>query len=165
MSKRVLIQSSLLPKMALIEVPDDATLADVRREALQLIPPAKRHESLHVTFEDAAESSSAAHGKESTEVVDGLRAHVSACKKVMVNVRYFGKTASRDFAAAVRLKVVKDWAVKEFSLADAEAARHSLRLPNAQEELSADVHLGSLAEEGTCSVTLDLLPSDRINGA
>jgi hypothetical protein len=165
MSKRIIIQSPLLPNMALAEVPDGATEDAVRRAALEAIPTAQRSKDLEVTFESSDDEADTGGGKSQFELVDGMRVHVSRCKKVAVTVRYFGKTPkSREFAPAVRVKVVKDWAVKAFELSPTEAARHSLRLPDVQEELSGDVQIGSLVVQDTCGVTLDLVPSDRING-
>lgn len=169
MAKRLLIQSPFLPSMTLAEVADDASIADVRRAALAAIPDASRESDLEVTFErhndediDGDDDDDKA-GK--VEVVDGLRVHVGRCKKVEVTVRYFGKSKARKFAPSARIKRVKNWATKVFEVPAAEAARHSLRLPDSTEELAADVHVGTLVVKGTCAVVLDLVPSDRINGA
>lgn len=169
MTKRLLIQSPLLTSMTLAEVADNATLADVRRAALAAIPEAQRAKDLEVTFErnddDDIDGDDDEERDDKIDVVDGLRIHVSRCKKVEVTVRYFGKSKARKFVPSARIKRVKNWATKVFEVPAAEAARHSLRLPDTTEELAADVHVGTLVLKGTCGVVLDLVPSDRINGA
>jgi hypothetical protein len=168
MTKRILLQSALLPKMALIEVPDDADEAVVRHMSLAAIPQAHQHVGLVVSFEKGGhdDDESDDEDDESTVVVvDGLRIHIGHCKRVEVTVRHFGSSISRKFSPAARLKRVKNWAVKELAIPPAEAARESFRLSGSQEELGDDVHVGTLVTAGTCSVTLDLVPSDRVNGA
>lgn len=169
MAKRLLIQSPLLTSMTLAEVADNATLADARRAALAAIPEAQRTKDLEVTFERNDDDDIDGVDDEERDakivVIDGLRVHVGRCKKVEVTVRYFGKPKTRKFVPSARIKRVKNWATKVFEVPAAEAARHSLRLPDTTEELAADVHVGTLVLKGTCGVVLDLVPSDRINGA
>lgn len=170
MAKRLLIQSPLLTSMTLAEVADNATLDDVRRAALATIPEAQRTKDLEVTFERNDDDDIDGDGDDEerdgkSDVIDGLRVHVGRCKKVEVTVRYFGKSKTRKFVPSARIKRVKNWATKVFEVPAAEAARHSLRLPDTTEELAADVHVGTLVLKGTCGVVLDLVPSDRINGA
>lgn len=168
MTKRILLQSVLLPKMALIQVPDDADEAVVRQTCLAAIPQPHQHADLVVSFERGShdDDESDDDDDESTAVVaDGLRVHIGHCKRVDVTVRHFGTSILRKFSPAARLKRVKKWAVKELAIPPAEAARESFRLPGSQEELGDDVHVGTLVTAGTCSVTLDLVPSDRVNGA
>lgn len=161
MSLRILLQSPFLAEMRLIEVPDGADFDAVHHAALDAIPEEHRSAENDVTVESDDDKES--HGK--PKVVDGMRVHVGRCKKVSVTVRFMGPSESHAFPPSNRIKRVKDWAVKAFKVADAEAARHGLYIPGSDQELSADVHIGALVEAGTCGVTLDLLPTDRIHGA
>lgn len=157
---RILLQSPFLTEMTLLEVSDDVDFETVRQAALDAIPLESRHPDNEVSVEGDDDAKSALESK----VTDGMRLHVSRCKKITVVVRYMGQPKSHDFAPATRVKRVKDWAVHEFKIPDAEAARHGLYLPGTEQELSGDTHIGSLAHSAACLLTLDLLPTDRIQG-
>lgn len=162
MTNRILLQSPFLTEMTLLEVADDAGFDVVCQAALEAIPLESRHPENVVSVEYESDNDKHAHGV--PKVKDGMRVHVGRCKKVSVVVRYMGNPASHDFPPTTRVKRVKDWAVREFKIPEAEAARHGLYLPGTEQELSGDVHVGALVCD-TCSLTLDLLPTDRINGA
>ncbi|MBS0437102.1 MAG: hypothetical protein JSR75_19825 [Proteobacteria bacterium] len=161
MSLRILLQSPFISEMRLIEVPEGSDFEAVCRAALDAIPEEHRSAENDVTVEGDDEKEG--HGK--PKVKDGMRVHVGRCKKASVTVRFMGDTKSHEFPPASRIRRVKDWAVKEFRVAEAEAARHGLYIPGSEQELSADVHIGTLVQACTCGVTLDLLPTDRIHGA
>lgn len=165
MSLRILLQSPFLADMVLVEVPDGSSFDAVRHAALEAIPQAHRSPENEVTVEPDEDDHGNGLGKAEAKVKDGMRVHVSRCKKVAVVVRFMGQPpASHEFPPANRVKRVKDWAVKEFKIADAEAARHGLYIPGSDKELGADVQIGALVQDGTCAVTLDLLPTERIHG-
>lgn len=158
---RILLQSPFLTEMTLLEVADDAGFDAVCQAALEAIPLESRHPENVVSVEHESDDKHA-HGE--PKVKDGMRVHVGHCKKVSVVLRYMGSPASHDFPPTTRVKRVKDWAVREFKIPEAEAARHGLYLPGTEQELSGDVHVGTLVRDN-CSLALDLLPTDRIHGA
>lgn len=50
------------------------------------------------------------------------------------------------------------------NLSPEQAAKHVLAVPGADHFLADSVHIGSLAQPGSCAVTLDLLPRERFEG-
>lgn len=159
---RILLQSPFLADMTLVEVPDSAGFDAVRQAVLAAIPANYRHPENEMTVE-GGEDDRQASGEQ--KVKDGMRVHVGRCKQVTLTVRFMGQPNSHHFPPATRIKRIKEWAVREFNVAAAEASRHGLYLAGTDEELSGDVHIGSLVRDGGCSLTLDLLPTDRIQGA
>jgi len=90
--------------------------------------------------------------------------HHSRCKRIAVVVRYAGKTFEDEFGPGTTLKAVKRRAEKKLHIDPADAAELSLQLAGTTDRPDEATHVGSLADPGSCSVTFDLVPSDRING-
>lgn len=92
--------------------------------------------------------------------------HRGRCHRVKVTVRFNGVNHEHEFGPATLIKTVRTWACgpHAFKLSPVEAAKHVLALPGADHFLDDDVHIGSVATEGTCAVTLDLLPRSRFEG-
>jgi hypothetical protein len=92
--------------------------------------------------------------------------HRGRCHRVKVTVRFNGVNHEHGFGPATTIKTVRTWACgpHAFKLSPVEAAKHVLALPGADHFLDDGVHNGSVATEGTCAVTLDLLPRSRFEG-
>ena len=92
--------------------------------------------------------------------------HRGRCRRVKVTVRFNGTNHEHEYGPATTIKTVRAWACgpDAFDLPPAEAAKHVLAGPGADHFLDDGVHIGSVATEGTCAVTLDLLPRSRFEG-
>ena len=93
--------------------------------------------------------------------------HRGHCHRVKVTVRFTGSTTSTSFGPATTIKTVRYLGMRTptaFKLSPVEAAKHVLALPGADHFLNDGVHIGSVATQGTCAVTLDLLPRSRFEG-
>lgn len=163
MKTRVYIQSEFLSDIKMVEVEANATVDEVRKACLTVMPEEARSAELHLFEEDADESSQA------TTVGDlkkdhGIRIHLHRCKHVGVTVRYNGQQRMHRFGPGTTIGRVKKWAAREFGLTDADAAEHVLQIAGTTTQPDADIHLGSLASHTQCSVVFDLVPAHRING-
>jgi hypothetical protein len=91
--------------------------------------------------------------------------HRGRCHRVDVVVRFNGEF-TRDFAPGTTIKRVYRWVSgpDAANLSPEQAAKHVLAVPGADHFLSDRVHIGSLVQPGSCTITLDLLPRERFEG-
>lgn len=91
--------------------------------------------------------------------------HRGRCRRVEVFVRFNGEFI-RDFGPGTTIKTVYRWVSgpDAANLSPEQAAKHVLAVPGADHFLADSVHIGSLVQPGSCSVTLDLLPRERFEG-
>lgn len=92
------------------------------------------------------------------------RLHMNKCHAVGVAIRFNGRSLDHRFAPGVTIARVHDWAAKAFGLSRRDAAEHVLQLQNSSEQPDSDIHIGTLAAEGTCSIAFDLVPRKRVEG-
>ena len=92
--------------------------------------------------------------------------HHGRCHRVEVVVRFNADRFEDDFGPGTTIKTVYKWVAGSdaANLSADQAAKHVLALPGANAFLDAGVHVGSLVTEGSCKVTLDLLPRERFEG-
>jgi hypothetical protein len=114
----------------------------------------------HLFLEDGSEPIG------NNQLVEGgsLFVHHNSCKRIQVTVRYAGKSFNETFGPGVTLKVIKRRAEKALEIDETDAAELSLQVEGTIDRPDEATHIGSLSSPGTCSVSLDLVPSDRING-
>lgn len=94
----------------------------------------------------------------------GGRVHLVRCREIAVRVYYSGREILQPFAPGTRLKRVKEWAAKEFSLAAGDAIEHVLQVNGTNERPNAATPLSQLVGGHDCSVVLDLVPDKRVEG-
>jgi hypothetical protein len=103
-----------------------------------------------------------------TTTIEGLkhgsRVHVTHCKKIKVTVHYMDRTIDRAFAPGIRVRTVKQWAVREFKLSPTDAGEHVIQLCNSTTQPPTDMALAELVNGGHCDVCFDLVPEKRIEG-
>lgn len=164
MSKRVYIQSELLPEIRLIEV--DETVDGARLKALCIaeLPSESREDEVFLFQEDGTEELHA-----SVKVVDifteqGGHVHLHRCRHIKVSVRFSGRTIEHEFQPGTTVGKVKKWAVKEFGMPPADAAEHVLQILGTSDQPDVATHIGTLAPFPKCAVAFDLVPSHRIQG-
>lgn len=91
--------------------------------------------------------------------------HRNRCHRVEVIVRFNGEFI-RNFGPGTTIKTVYRWVSGSdaANLSPEQAAKHVLAVPGADHFLANSVHIGSLIQSGSCTVTLDLLPRERFEG-
>ncbi len=94
----------------------------------------------------------------------GSRVHVTHCKKIKVAVHYMDRTIDSAFAPGIRVRTVKQWAVREFKLNPTDAGEHVLQLCNSTTQPPTDTALAELVSGEHCDVCFDLVPEKRIEG-
>ena len=99
------------------------------------------------------------------DVVGPLRLHCTRCRKIDVVVRFNGEEAKRHFPPGTTVERVRRWASRRaFKLAPRDAAEHVLQILDKTTRPDRDLHIGAVAEHGTCAVAFDLVPSKRVEG-
>jgi hypothetical protein len=97
----------------------------------------------------------------------GDRKHVfrGKRKRVAVTILFNGERRKHEFSASTRVKRVFRWATSEhgFDLSDADAAEHTLALPDNTIPAS-DAHIGSLDDATPGHVEFRLIPKHRYEG-
>lgn len=169
MTIRVYVQSEYLSDVKLVEVDDDATLHDLKRAALGLLPVGTDVSELSLSFEDDGDEDGEENRPVVTHVRDlkkdhGIRIHLHRCKHVEVHVRFANETVHRKFRPATTVGRVRDWAGRKLGMDPGDIAEHVLQVAGTTEQPDVDVHIGILSRCPQCSVTFDLVPAHRING-
>ncbi|MEB3286893.1 MAG: hypothetical protein VKJ04_05265 [Vampirovibrionales bacterium] len=94
--------------------------------------------------------------------------HANRCRQVDVTVEYAGQSKSRKFPPTAKVKVVKEWAVRqdwEPPIDPAERPKFALFLPETDSEaLSEASRIGIYLTKGKCSLTLELAYQERQQG-
>jgi len=91
--------------------------------------------------------------------------HVHRHHRIEVVVNFKEREESRRFSPATTVGRVQRWATrKAFELDPEEASEYVLQLADSTERPSPETHLGSLVRGDDCSLTFDLVLSERING-
>ena len=94
-----------------------------------------------------------------------LKIHISRCRKVRVTVHFKDKSVHDDFAPGITIAHVKTWAaVRKLGMSEEDASHHHLQINGTTDQPDPGVHVGSLVQFTTCSVTFDLVATPRVNG-
>lgn len=96
----------------------------------------------------------------------GLKVHLHRCRHVKVIVMFNGKTVDCHFAPSATIASVKRWAAeKEFGMSQDEASEHVLQITGTHDRPPPGTHIGALTDDKVDSLSFDLVPDERINGA
>lgn len=165
MPTRVYIQSEHFPDIKLVEIDDDATIEELKRAVLALLPPGTDAAELTLSVEDDDDDahSGATHVKH-LKKEHGVRVHLHRCKHVDVHVRFGAEVVHREFRPAATVGRVRLWAGHKLGMAPGDIAEHVLQIAGTNEQPDVDIHVGTLTKCPQCSVTFDLVPAHRING-
>lgn len=161
MKRQVFVQSEYLADIAVLEVDSNVKLPQLREQLLKLLPEAAERGGVHIYLED--QDDEAAFDK-LKEVPDGLRVQLNRSKGIDVIVRYAGRDVRRTLRPSYTVQAVKQWATQELGIQPSDAAELMLQVAGTSIRPELDVHIGSLAK-GEKSITFDLVPSPRVNGA
>jgi hypothetical protein len=165
MPTRVYIQSEHFPDIKLVEINDDATIDELKRAVLALLPPGTDATELTLSVEDDDDDAhaGATHVKH-LKKEHGVRVHLHRCKHVDVHVRFGAEVVHRQFRPAATVGRVRLWAGHKLGMAPGDIAEHVLQIAGTTEQPDVDIHVGTLTKCPQCSVTFDLVPAHRING-
>lgn len=165
MPTRVYIQSEHFPDIKLVEINDDATIDELKRAVLALLPPGTDSTELTLSVEDDDDDAhvGATHVKH-LKKEHGVRVHLHRCKHVDVHVRFGAEVVHRQFRPAATVGRVRLWAGHKLGMAPGDIAEHVLQIAGTTEQPDVDIHVGTLTKCPQCSVTFDLVPAHRING-
>ena len=96
----------------------------------------------------------------------GLKVHIHRCRYVKVIVMFNGKTVDCHFAPSATVARVKRWATeKEFGMSEDEASEHVLQIAGTHDRPAPGTHIGALTDDKVDSLSFDLVPDERVNGA
>lgn len=165
MPTRVYIQSEHFPDIKLVEIDDHATIDDLKRAALALLPPGTDPSELMLSVEDDDDDTHvhATHVKDLRKE-HGTRVHLHRCMHVEVHVRFGSNVVQHQFRPATTVGRVRIWAGHKLGMQPGDIAEHVLQIEGTNEQPDVDTHVGTLTKFPQCSVTFDLVPAHRING-
>lgn len=165
MLTRVYVQSEYFPDVRLVEVDDEATIDELMRLAIALLPPGTDETEVILSVEDDDEDAHAhsTHVKH-LKKEHGIRLHLHRCKHVEVHVRFGAEIVHHQFRPATTVARIRLWAGYELGMALGDIAEHVLQIAGTTEQPDGDTHVGTLAKCPHCSVAFDLVPAHRING-
>lgn len=96
----------------------------------------------------------------------GLKVHIHRCRHVKVTVTFNGKMVERHFAPSSTVARVKRWAAeKEFGMSEDDAGEHVLQIEGTHDRPAPGTHVGALTNDRADSLSFDLVPDERVNGA
>ncbi len=159
MKRTVFVQSELLDDIKVVETEHHLSPAELRKLLFAILPPFE-----HPVFVFIENHDDECGFNDLKEVPEGLRVHVHRHRTVDVTVRYAGRTVHKAFAPSTTIEAVKRHATRELGMTPSDAAELMLQVAGTDLRPDPDVHIGTLAKGHECKVTLDLVPSPRING-
>jgi hypothetical protein len=165
MQTRVYVQSEHFPDIKLVEIDDHATIDELKRAALALLPAGTDASELTLSVEDDDDDAyaQATHVKH-LKKEQGIRVHIHRCKHVEVQVRFGAEAVHHQFRPATTVGRVRQWAGHKLGMQPDDIAEHVLQIAGTNEQPDVDTHIGTLTACPACSVTFDLVPAHRING-
>lgn len=96
----------------------------------------------------------------------GLKLHFSSCHCIKVYVTFNGATVDHEFAPGTTVASVKRWTTESvFKMSAEDAGEHVLQITGTHDRPAPSIHVGTLAPRKTCTVSFDLVPDERVNGA
>jgi len=163
MSKSIIfIQVQGRPGIIEAEVPESATLGELH-EALAAAGAGVDAETF-IFIDESEDHEQGERGQRVERLKRGSRVHLSRCRRIKTTVHYLDKTAERDFPPGARVRAVKDWAVRTFSLNPKDAAEHVLQICNSTKRPSSDTPLHELVDGTGCALCFDFVPEKRVEG-
>jgi len=164
---RVYIQSEYFPDVKLVEIDDHATIEELKRVVLALLPAGTDSSELILSVEDDEDNchAKATHVKHlKKEKEHGIRVHLHRCKHVDVQVRFGADVVNHQFPPATTISRIRLWVGHKLGMKPGDIADHVLQIAGTNKQPEGDIHIGSLVKCPQCSITFDFVPAHRING-
>jgi hypothetical protein len=163
MTIRIFVQSEHLPDIALVKIAKTATVDELRRACLQLLPEHLRTGDF-ILFEEDQDNALASDRVLNIETGHSIHVHLSRCEHVDVTVRYAGRNIAKKFRPSTTIERIKTWAAHELGIAEHDADELVLQLAGTDVQPDKNRHIGNYAKCPDCSVVLDLVAVYRVNG-
>jgi hypothetical protein len=157
---KVFVEGAGIPKVTLFSVPEDGTVQDV----LEAVKELTDKQDLQVWIEDSDEPLNPNISLKDSGIKARSHLHIHTCHQINVTVNFNGEAKSHPFPPAKTIGTVKKWADHQFNLKDVDSTDYVLQVCNTADRPSEDTHLGSLTNPDDCSLCLDLVPKQRIEG-
>jgi hypothetical protein len=151
------------PRVELIQLDENATVADLIEAARKAGLPDDRKDGASVFAHDADHPLDLTLTLKAAGVRDKHRVHVHRCKKVEVTLHFNERTEKLTFPPAATVDKVKKEFVKSLDMSKVDASEHVLQLCGSADRPDPDTHIGSLVC-GCCALCFDLVPIKRIEG-
>lgn len=164
MKNRVYVQSEFFSDIKLVEIEDGASVGDLKKACLALLPPETHEVEIHLFAEDDDQPHEGHHKVERLKKPHGTHVHLHRCTHVDVTVRFAGQAVSHNFRPSTTIGRVRQWAGEKLGMQPGDVAEHVLQVAGSSEQPDVDVHVGTLAKCPSCSVQFDMVPAHRING-
>ena len=163
---RVYIQSEYFADIKLVEIDDDASIADLKIAALKLLPDDTDVSDIELSVEDDDDDQDHAQRARVRDLVKahGVRVHLHRCKHIEVTVRFGAEEVQHKFPPATTVGRIRQWAGHKLGMQPGDIAEHVLQIVGTNEQPDVDIHIGTLAKCPKCVVAFDLVPAHRING-
>ena len=145
-----------------VDLPDDLSPESVHAALKEV--GAEIGEDLILFHDDEDEPIETRGHNRPLRIKQGAKLHLTRCRKIDVTINYLDKTERHTFAPGTRIRRVKAWAVKEFKLAERDAAEHVLQVCNSPDRPPTDTPLHKLVRHGDCDLCFDLVPDIRVEG-
>lgn len=164
MSKiNVFLQGEGLKKIELLQLESNSTINNVKHTCVS--NGIQIHQDTAVFEEDQDSPIDGSVCIDSLSNKHGIRLQVHRCHQIGVKVTYSGQVVEKNFGPGKTIEAVKKWAAKEFGIVDEDATELILQIMSTNEQPDVDVHIGSLVTFPDCSISFDLVPNLRIQGA
>lgn len=165
MSKiNVFLQGEGFKDVLRLQLEPQSTVLDVKRACASHLGVQMDGETA-VFLEDQEEPLNDAVTLGSLAGKHGARVHVHRCRRAAVKATYSGRTVEHVFGPGTTVGAVKRWATAKLGIPEEDAAELILQIAGSHEQPDVDVHIGTLASCPACSVSFDLVPNPRIQGA
>ena len=156
------IQVQGRPGVSEIQLPEGFSVGELLKSLQELNVPIDAETLIFVG--EASEHLDCHHHEAKCVCRHGARVHVCRCHRVQCTVHYLDKTAKHKFAPGVRIRTVKEWAVRHFHLDANDAAEHVLQVCCSSDRPTTEISLQQLVIGRDCSVCFDLVPETRVEG-
>lgn len=149
-----------------VRIAADARVKVLAAEAARAGLAAAGDEAARVYLEDAEDALAPGQTLEKAGVGPNAHVHIHRCKKIAALVNFNRRSERREFPPSTTLRRIKKWATgnQGFDLTDVDASEHALQFCGRDVRPDEDIHIGTLAEVGSCSVCFDLVPKVRVEG-
>lgn len=166
---RVYLQSEYLSDIALIEIDENASIVDLERAALKLLPETADVSGLKLSAENTPSDYVGELRGRNGVVKDlgkerGVHIHLHRCENLLVDVHFGADDVQHKFSPATTVGRVRAWAGDKLKMQPGDIAEHVLQIAGTNEQPDVDVHIGTLTKYPKCSIAFDLVPAHRING-
>jgi hypothetical protein len=162
----VFIQGEGSGTEVVVQIAPNAKVRDLAAEAARAGLVTAGDAAARVYLEDGEEVLAPGQTLDKAGIGANAHLHIHRCKKVDVRVNFNGRQVKREFPPSATLRRIKDWATGKqgFDMTDLDASEHALQLCERDARPEDDVHVGTLAEAGSCSVCFDLAAKVRVEG-